>query len=92
PDIRLASIDTSGTSTLGIGSDGNLYAWGSNTNGQLGDGTTSQHTTPVTISRPNGAGDGFTWVQAAAGRTHGAAVGSDDNLYAWGDNTQGQLG
>ncbi|WP_052109101.1 RCC1 domain-containing protein, partial [Bifidobacterium coryneforme] len=92
PDIRLASIDTGGTSTLGIGSDGNLYAWGSNTNGQLGDGTTSQHTTPVTISRPNGAGDGFTWVQAAAGRTHGAAVGSDGNLYAWGDNTQGQLG
>ena len=92
PDIRLASVDTGGTSTLGIGSDGNLYAWGSNTNGQLGDGTTSQHTTPVTISRPNGAGDGFTWTQAAAGRTHGAAVGSDGNLYAWGDNTQGQLG
>ena len=92
PDIRLASIDTGGSTSLGIGSDGQLYAWGDNTNGQLGDGTTSQHTTPVTISRPGGAGDGFAWVQAAAGRTHSAAVGSDGNLYAWGDNTQGQLG
>ena len=92
PDIRLASIDTGGTSTLGIGSDGGLYAWGSNTNGQLGDGTTSQHATPTRVSRPDGTGDGFVWVQAAAGRTHSAAVGSDGNLYTWGDNTQGQLG
>ena len=92
PDIRLASIDTGGTSTLGIGSDGGLYAWGSNTNGQLGDGTTSQHATPTRVSRPDGTGDGFVWVQAAAGRTHSAAVGSDGQLYTWGDNTQGQLG
>ena len=92
PDIRLASIDTGGTTSLGIGSDGQLYAWGDNTNGQLGDGTTSQHTRPTRVARPDGTGDGFTWTQAAAGRTHGAAVGSDGNLYAWGDNTQGQLG
>ena len=92
PDIRLASIDTGGTSTLGIGSDGGLYAWGSNTNGQLGDGTTSQHATPTRVSRPDGTGDGFVWVQAAAGRTHSAAVGSDGQLYTWGDNTHGQLG
>ena len=92
PDIRLASVDTGGTTSLGIGSDGQLYAWGDNTNGQLGDGTTTRRTTPVPISRPGGAGDGFTWVQAAAGRTHSAAVGSDGQLYAWGDNTKGQLG
>ena len=92
PDIRLASVDTGGTSTLGIGSDGQLYAWGDNTNGQLGDGTDSQHTTPTRVAKPDGSGDGFTWTQAAAGRTHSAAVGSDGNLYAWGDNTQGQLG
>ena len=92
PDIRLASIDTGGTTSLGIGSDGQLYAWGDNTNGQLGDGTTTRHTTPVRVAKPDGSGDGFTWVQAAAGRTHSAAVGSDGNLYTWGDNTQGQLG
>ncbi|WP_033491762.1 RCC1 domain-containing protein, partial [Bifidobacterium coryneforme] len=92
PDIRLASIDTGGTTSLGIGSDGQLYAWGDNTNGQLGDGTTTRRTTPVRVAKPDGTGDGFTWTQAAAGRTHSAAVGSDGNLYAWGDNTQGQLG
>ena len=92
PDIRLASIDTGGTSSLGIGSDGQLYAWGDNTQGQLGDGTTSQHTRPTRVSRPDGTDTTFTWVQAAAGRTHSAAIGSDGQLYAWGDNAQGQLG
>ena len=92
PDIRLASVDTGGTSALGIGSDGGLYAWGDNTQGQLGDGTTTRRTRPVPISRPNGAGDGFTWVQAAAGHTHSAAIGSDGQLYTWGDNTNRQLG
>ena len=92
PGFRLASVDTGGSSSLGIGSDGNLYTWGDNTNGQLGDGTTSQHTTPVKIPRPDGTDNGFFWVQATAGRTHSAAVGSDGNLYAWGDNTCGQLG
>ena len=92
PDIRLASVDTGGSTSLGIGSDGQLYTWGDNTQGQLGDGTTSQHTTPVRVAKPDGTGDGFTWTQTAAGRTHSAAVGSDGNLYTWGDNTQGQLG
>ena len=92
PDIRLASVDTGGTTSLGIGSDGQLYAWGDNTQGQLGDGTTTRRTTPVPISRPGGTSDGFAWTQAAAGRTHSAAIGSNGNLYAWGDNTKGQLG
>ncbi|WP_276829394.1 InlB B-repeat-containing protein [Bifidobacterium coryneforme] len=92
PDIRLASVDTGGTTSLGIGSDGQLYAWGDNAQGQLGDGTTSQHTTPVRVAKPDGTDSTFTWVQAAAGRTHSAAVGSDGQLYTWGDNTHGQLG
>ena len=92
PDIRLASVDTGGTSALGIGSDGGLYAWGDNTQGQLGDGTTTRRTTPVRISRPDSTDSTFTWTQAAAGRTHSAAIGSDGQLYTWGDNTQGQLG
>ena len=84
PGIRLASVDTGGSSALGIGSDGNLYAWGDNQYGQLGDGTQTQHTTPVLIPQPDDTGDGFTWVQAASGPTHSAAIGSDGNLYTWG--------
>ncbi|PXY79939.1 hypothetical protein DKK72_06970 [Bifidobacterium indicum] len=89
PDIRMASVDTGGSSSLGIGSDGNLYAWGDNTQGQLGDGTRIRRTTPTRISRPDGTDDGFFWVQATAGRTHSAAVGSDGNLYTWGTLTGG---
>ena len=89
PGIRLASVDTSGSSALGIGSDGNLYAWGDNTYGQLGDGTLTRRTSPVLIPRPDGTGDEFTWVKAASGRTHSTAVGSDGNLYIWGSLPSG---
>jgi len=37
-----------------IGSDGNLYAWGTNAYGNLGDGETSDSDTPVVVSLPSG--------------------------------------
>ena len=33
--------------TVGLASDGTVYTWGYNNNGQLGDGTTTQRTSPV---------------------------------------------
>ena len=71
-----------------IGSDGNLYAWGGNGLGQLGNGTTSPELTPVTVSLPHGV----TPTAIAAGQFTGYAIGSDGNLYAWGDGSSGQLG
>ncbi len=87
-----------------IGSDGNVYAWGWNGQGELGDGTTTGPNlcgssgtdncswSPVRVSLPAG-------VTATALSTAGEpqpgnayAIGSDGNLYAWGDNTSGQLG
>ncbi|MCL2082641.1 MAG: hypothetical protein FWH04_05335 [Oscillospiraceae bacterium] len=69
-----------------------LYAWGSNSNGQLGIGTTGGiKTTPVPVPTPANFGDDG-WEEVAIGRSHTLAVTSDGKLYAWGRNTEGQLG
>ena len=74
--------------SLAIGSDGQLYAWGGNGQGQLGDGTLNQRNTPALVNLPAGV----TPVAVAAGSSHSLAIGFDGKLYAWGNNGQGQLG
>ena len=71
-----------------IGSDGNLYAWGSNSSGQLGDGNTTNSDVPVRVSLPSHVSP-----TAISGSSIDAyAIGSDGNIYAWGANLLGNLG
>ncbi|REE98542.1 hypothetical protein [Thermomonospora umbrina] len=63
-----------------------VWAWGDNTQGQLGDGTTNDSTVMVKVS-------GLTDVKAVAGGgAHSLALKTDGTVWAWGDNTYGQLG
>jgi alpha-tubulin suppressor-like RCC1 family protein len=73
--------------TAAIKTDGTLWTWGYNYNGQLGDDTTTQRNTPVTTF----AG-GTNWKQVAGGRFHTAAIKTDGTLWTWGYNYNGQLG
>lgn len=70
--------------TLALQSDGTLWAWGYNQNGQLGDGTTVDKSTPVKIGKD--------FVFVAAGKSHSMAINKDGALYTWGRNFNGQLG
>ena len=74
--------------TVAIREDGTLWAWGGNTNGRLGDGTTRDRWTPVQI------GQGTDWkdAQISAGWEHTMVVRADGSLWGWGVNTNGQLG
>ena len=74
--------------SLAIGSNGDIYAWGVNSSGQLGDGTTNGQLTPEPIALPGGV----TATAVSAGTDFSLAVGSDGNVYTWGDNTWGELG
>ena len=83
--------------SLAVGSDGNAYAWGDNTYGQLGNGTTKPQTTPVMVKKPDtktypDRPTDFTYVQVSAGYQYSLALGSDGYVYAWGYNNYGQLG
>jgi alpha-tubulin suppressor-like RCC1 family protein len=71
-----------------IGSDGKVYAWGLNASGQLGNGNTTNSPTPVVVSLPSGVSP--TAIAGAGGFAF--AIGSDGHLYAWGNDSGGQLG
>jgi len=73
--------------TVALGADGSLWSWGSNSSGQLGDGTSTDNPNPV--QENTGATD---WAAVAAGTDHTAALKADGTLWAWGGNSNGQLG
>ena len=73
--------------TVAIKTDGTLWTWGLNSEGQLGDDTTTDRSTPVTTF----AG-GTDWKQVSCGRQHTAAIKTDGTLWTWGYNSYGQIG
>jgi alpha-tubulin suppressor-like RCC1 family protein len=67
-----------------------LWMWGNNSSGQLGDGTTTQRTTPVQV--PGLSLPYISWGMLALGGDHSAAVHIDGTFWTWGNNAYGQLG
>jgi alpha-tubulin suppressor-like RCC1 family protein len=82
------AVSAGGNHSLAIGSDNNLYAWGQNGYGQLGNGTTTQANSPIAISLPSGVHA----TAVAAGFIDSVVLGSNGKVYAWGDNSVGELG
>jgi trimeric autotransporter adhesin len=80
-------VSTGSFHTAAVKTDGTLWTWGNGTNGQLGDNTITSKSIPVTTF----AG-GTDWKQVAGGGRHTAAIKTDGTLWAWGQNTYGQLG
>jgi alpha-tubulin suppressor-like RCC1 family protein len=76
-----------GNTTVAVKTNGTLWVWGRNANGQLGDNTSIDRSSPVTT-----AGGGTTWCYASAGTCHSAAVKTDGTLWTWGAGTSGRLG
>lgn len=73
--------------TCALLTDGSVKCWGDNGNGQLGDGTTTMHTTPVAV---NGLPAGI--LSIASFSDHTCAVTATHTLKCWGNNRDGQLG
>lgn len=74
-----------------IASDDKIYCWGFGGTGQLGNGGTSQSTVPVAVTM-NGVLNGKTAKYLASGYSHSCVIASDDRVYCWGYNINGQLG
>jgi len=92
-------VDAAGTSPgvrmLALNDEGQIWAWGVNAVGQLGDGTTTNRGTPVRIGAHN---DWKTVSTVSSGPALAAplcftmAITVDGHLYSWGANQDSQLG
>ncbi|MBL8603385.1 MAG: hypothetical protein JNK72_15780 [Myxococcales bacterium] len=65
---------------------GQIRCWGTNNYGQLGDGTTTLRTSPVTVTGVTTA------LEYASGWEHGCVRLANTTVQCWGRNTYGQLG
>ncbi len=66
--------------------DGNVFCWGANGAGQLGDGTMTSRAVPTQVAGLTGV------TQVAVGDAHSCARLENGSIRCWGDNTHGQLG
>ncbi len=86
PPPRIIDVECGNFHTVALKDDGTVWTWGWNDCGQLGDGTTSDSSTPVQVF---GLGE----VKAIACGVHNTyALKEDGTVWAWGNNGQGQLG
>jgi alpha-tubulin suppressor-like RCC1 family protein len=86
PQIHWTSISLGAEHSFGIQSDGTLWGWGRNSDGQLGDGTNVHRKTPIQI------GTSSNWESITASQPHTVGIQSDGTLWAWGWNGYGELG
>lgn len=80
--VLFLSVSTAGARAAGD----TVEAWGNNVYGSIGDGTTNQADSPVTVNGLSGL------TAAAAGANHSLALLGDGTVEAWGNNAYGQLG
>jgi len=81
------SVSAGTQHSLGIQSDGTLWAWGANSFGRTGLGLTAGATTT-----PTQVGSATNWQSVSAGGSHSLAITTNGQLWAWGANTAGQTG
>lgn len=72
--------------SCGVATGGVGYCWGSNTNGELGNGSTANTSTPTTVS------GGLSFKSLATGFASTCGLTTSGAAYCWGDNTYGELG
>ncbi|MCW5983297.1 MAG: choice-of-anchor D domain-containing protein [Bryobacteraceae bacterium] len=71
---------------LVLKSDGTVWGWGKNYDGQLGDGSRTNRDTPIQVNGLGGV------LAVSAGGVHSLALTKDGFVWAWGGNIWGQLG
>lgn len=101
PQIVVASgakaISAGGSHSLYLDGSGQVYSWGDNSSGQLGDGGQVSHSLPepvtgLTAVTSISAGFSHNLAISEKTATEGTSTETYQNLYVWGSDSDGQLG
>ena len=87
---KVVAIAAGGEFSLVLASDGKIYSWGKNNNGQLGN-MNGDSNIPVAVDF-SGVLNGKNIVDIAGGSYHCMALSCEGKVYSWGRNSEGQLG
>jgi alpha-tubulin suppressor-like RCC1 family protein len=86
---KIVSLAASTSTSYALDTNGKVWAWGSNENGEIGDGTYDQSTIPVGVS----SSPGMSAIKSiTASHNFALALASDGSIWTWGNNSDGQLG
>ncbi|HEU4349240.1 MAG TPA: hypothetical protein VFR35_15805 [Actinoplanes sp.] len=80
-----ATVHPGDRHTCAVRTDRTLYCWGEGANGRLGQGNTTQSSTPLPVP-------GSSWWIVAAGQSHTCAIKTNGTLWCWGAGGNGRLG
>ncbi len=83
----VVAVSAGGDLTCSLTAAGGIKCWGANYSGELGDGTTTNRTTPVDVSGLTGG-----VAAVSAGDNHTCALTTGGGIKCWGENDYGQLG
>ena len=86
--VKFTSVGTGDKFTCALGADAKVYCWGNNGAGQLGNGNTTHHITPMPIS----GSETTTYKAVAVGLDFACALTTAGQVQCWGDSWNGQLG
>lgn len=89
--VVLVQLSVSGTHACGLASNNQVFCWGSNSHGQLGNATTNNSNLPVEVAMGELPG-GVSYTRIAVGEAFSCALASDGWAYCWGDNSSGLVG
>ena len=84
--LSFAAVSVGGTHACGVTTSGAVYCWGDNGYGQLGDGTSTQRTSPVRVAAA------LTFRAVSGGSSHTCGLTTTRLAFCWGDNFRGALG
>jgi alpha-tubulin suppressor-like RCC1 family protein len=86
--VTFTSVSAGNSVSVALDSTGHAWGWGSNGDGELGNGTTTDSSVPVAVSMPQGV----TFGEISAGGEAVLALDSTGHAWAWGFNGDGELG